>query len=322
MKKASMGGVVRFGFFIPSNFSLIALGSAVDPLRIANMVAGKGIFEYTVIGDCAGVRSSDGIVVMPELDVGVDCNVDAMFVVGPNPVPPALPAGLMDWFHKLSRDRVSFGGIDTGSYFLARSGMLRGYRCTIHWEDRDILTESFEDVVVSNRVFEIDRDRYTCSGGIAPLYMMCELIEMYAGIKSLGKRVLELLIASRTAVDALQPSAIEFYSGAQIEKLNEALRLMRSNTEDPLDVPEIASIVGVSVRQLQRYFREKFGKSMSRIYLELRLQRARMLVSRTGLEIEEIAARTGFKSQSHFTFRYHELFGRAPSVERRALKRD
>jgi transcriptional regulator GlxA family with amidase domain len=49
--------------------------------------------------------------------------------------------------------------VDTGSYLLARAGLLNGYRCTIHWEDREILLEHLPQLIVSSRLFEIDRDR-------------------------------------------------------------------------------------------------------------------------------------------------------------------
>jgi len=52
------------------------------------------------------------------------------------------------------------GGIDSGCYVLAKAGLLKGYRCTIHWEDRNaLLLAEFPDLLVSDRLFEIDRDR-------------------------------------------------------------------------------------------------------------------------------------------------------------------
>lgn len=152
------------------------------------------------------------------------------------------------------------------------------------------------------------------------MHMMCELIGKMSLVEGLGERVLELLIADPRGPDEKQPSVNAFYAGGQIDKLNQALKLMQSNIEEPLSEVEIAELVGISPRQLQRYFREKCGRSPLRVYLELRLQRARMLVIRTGLEIEEVAMRTGFNSNSHFSFCYRKMFGQAPSVERRSTK--
>ena len=48
--------VTRYGFLLLDNFSLIALGTAVDPLRIANMLVERRVYEYQLIGTDAGPR--------------------------------------------------------------------------------------------------------------------------------------------------------------------------------------------------------------------------------------------------------------------------
>ena len=49
----------------------------------------------------------------------------------------------MRWLRQLAARGIVLGGIDTGSYYLAKAGLLNGYRCTIHWEDRETLLEEF-----------------------------------------------------------------------------------------------------------------------------------------------------------------------------------
>ncbi len=60
----------------------------------------------------------------------------------------------------------------TGAHVLAQAGLLDGYRCTIHWENLPAFAERFPNLEVSNELFEIDRNRFTCSGGTAALDMM------------------------------------------------------------------------------------------------------------------------------------------------------
>ena len=64
------------------------------------------------------------------------------------------------------------GGIGTGTYLLARAGLLRGCRATLHWPYTSLLAEAFPDTVVSSNLFEIDRHRLTCAGGNASVDMM------------------------------------------------------------------------------------------------------------------------------------------------------
>ncbi|WP_176025918.1 AraC family transcriptional regulator, partial [Burkholderia vietnamiensis] len=139
-------------------------------LRIANMVVGRRVYDYQLIaahGDV--VQSSDGIRVVPDVALTDNATFDAVFVVGPNPIPCKGIGAVIDWLRRQAGNGAALGGLDTGSYFLARAGLLNGYRCTIHWEDQDVLIEQFPKLTVSNRLYEVDRDRFTCSGGVAPL---------------------------------------------------------------------------------------------------------------------------------------------------------
>ena len=92
---------------------------------------------------------------------------------------------------------------------------------------------------------------------------------------------------------------------------------MESNVEETLSVPEIAVHLQVSQRQLQRWFQDRLGKSPAQAYLEIRLLRARQLLYRTATSLEEVCARTGFTSTTHFATRYKEQFQISPIADRR-----
>ena len=310
--------VRKYGFLLLDNFSLIALGAAVDPLRIANMIIGRRVYDYQLIsagGDC--VKSSDGIRVLPDATIDDSGAFDALFVVGPNPIPRKGTGAVLDWLRLHARSGTALGGLDTGSYFLARAGLLNGYRCTIHWEDQDVLMGQFPKLIVSNRLYEVDRDRYTCSGGVAPLDLMIQLLGMPPGSRSLAARVLELLVAERRSHEQQQRTSLRQYMGAEHVKLDEALQIMESNVEEPLSMVEVASFLGVSQRQLERWFNERTGKTPAQAYLEIRLLRARQLLYRTGKPLEEVCSQTGFTSTTHFATRYKAQFNISPMADRR-----
>jgi transcriptional regulator GlxA family with amidase domain len=202
-------GVRKYGFLLLDNFSLIALGAAVDPLRIANMIVGRRVYDYQLIGTGGDyAQSSDGIKVLPDATIADSGSFDAVFVVGPNPIPRKGIGAVLDWLRLHARSGTALGVLDTGSYFLARAGLLNGYRCTIHWEDQDVLLGQFPKLIVSNRLYEVDRDRYTCSGGVAPLDLMVHLLGMPPGSRSLAARVLELLVAERRSHEQRQRTSL------------------------------------------------------------------------------------------------------------------
>ena len=95
--------VQRFGFLLLPNFSLIALSSAVDPLRLANMALGQRVFDYVTLGVSAEpVLSSDGIRVLPDQVMGESDRFDTVFVIGPNPIPKQGYADITRWLRRLA----------------------------------------------------------------------------------------------------------------------------------------------------------------------------------------------------------------------------
>lgn len=108
--------VTRYGFLLLDNFSLIALGTAVDPLPIANMLLERNVYEYQLIGASNElVCLSDGIRVMPDVSMADAGRFDAVFVVGPNPIPRRKIGAVLDWLRYRARSGTALGGLDTGS---------------------------------------------------------------------------------------------------------------------------------------------------------------------------------------------------------------
>lgn len=310
----------RFGFLLVSNFSLIALSSAVDPLRLANMALQRRMFEYVTIGVTSEpVVSSDGISVLPDEEMGKSSEFDAVFVLGPNPIPRRGSGEIVRWLRQLATRGIVLGGIDTGSYYLAKAGLLNGYRCTIHWEDRETLLEEFPQLHVSRRLFEVDRDRFTCSGGVSPLDMMTFILRRPPGSRELAQQVSDLLVAHQRSHDENQSLPLRYRYANIPSVVLDALELMENNVEEPLTPGEIADYLKISRRQLERLFQVHLQTSPARKYLDIRLANARLSVLRTNRRIDEIALSCGFLTSAHFITKYRELYGKTPQSERSAV---
>jgi AraC family transcriptional regulator, glycine betaine-responsive activator len=310
----------RFGFLLVPDFSLIALSSAVDPLRLANSALGRTVFEYVTIGlRHEAVISSDGISVLPDEEIGHSSDFDAVFVVGPNPIPHRGNGDILRWLRKQAARGIVLGGIDTGSYYLARAGLLDGYRCTIHWEDRERLLAEFPQLHVTQRLFEIDRDRFTCSGGVSPLEMMTFILRQPPGSRELAQQVSDLLVAHQRSQEEHQALPLRYRYASVPDAVLDALELMENNVEEPLSPGEIADYLGLSRRQLERLFQEHLQISPARKYLEIRLSKGRLSVLRTNRRVDDIALSCGFLTSAHFITKYRELFGRTPQSERSTM---
>ena len=100
------------------------------------------------------------------------------------------------------------------------------------------------------------------------------------------------------------------------DQLREVIILMERNIEEPLTQPELAEYLTLSVRHLQRMFKRYVGLTPVRYYLNLRLDRARGLVTQTQLPIVEVAALCGFNHAEQFSRAYLQRFDLTPTKDR------
>jgi transcriptional regulator GlxA family with amidase domain len=308
----------HFGFFLIPSFSMIAFSNALEPLRMANYLSGRELYRFTCYTpDGEAVAASNGLKLNPDRALTLNNDLDVLLVCGGVDIERACSRELLNWLRKLANQKLILGGICTGTYLLAKAGLLDGYRCTIHWENLASLRENFPQLVISSELFELDRNRYTCSGGTAPLDMMLQLISHQHG-QVLAASISEEFICERIrGRHDRQRIPLRLRLGTSQPKLIEAVALMEANLEEPMSPDELARHVGLSRRQLERLFQKYLNLVPTRYYLELRLHRARQLLLQTSMSIVDVAFACGFVSAPHFSKCYRDYFGIPPRDERR-----
>ncbi|ROO25115.1 GlxA family transcriptional regulator [Salinisphaera orenii] len=311
----------HIGFLQVPNYSAIAFSTAIEPLRMANQLAGVALYDWSVITlDGGPVAASNGLAVTPDADIRSAGALDMLFVCGGTGIRDCCDRRLLAWLRSLAERHVELGAICTGTYLLAHANLLKGYRCTIHWENISSIDEEhrFPDTVFTSELFVIDRDRYTCAGGIAPLDLMLNVIGRQKS-PSIAEAICEEFIHERIRnVSDIQRVPLRVHLGTSQPKLVEAVSLMEANMEEPLSLHDLARLVNVSRRQLERLFKKHLNCVPTRYYLELRLSRARQFLLQTQLSIIDVSLACGFSSPPHFSKCYHDFFGYPPSRERRS----
>ncbi|WP_286237894.1 GlxA family transcriptional regulator [Neptuniibacter halophilus] len=312
----------HIGFLLLNNFTMISLASAVEALRMANQLSGEQLYAWSTLSvGGQPVRASDGILITPDSSVDEVSDLDTVFVAGGVNVSKAYNKSHVRWLTEMDRKGCNLGGLCTGSYLLADAGLMNGYECSIHWEYLAGMQERFPLVKCTNRLFSLDRNRFTCSGGTVPLDMMLTLIKQEHGHR-LSAAISEMFICERVRDTSDQQRVpLRHVLGTAQPKLLEVVALMEANIEEVIEMDELASYVGLSRRQLERLFQKYLECSPSKYYLRLRLLRARQLLMQSSMPIIDIAAACGFVSTPHFSKCYREQMGVPPSEERATVKK-
>lgn len=316
------GGPDRIGFFLIPNFSMIAFSAAVEPLRIANRMAGADLYSWWLVsheGD--PVQASNGIwvttdVAMTEPGISDRRFFSSVILCSGIGAEHYQSREVFAWLRRLDRQGIDLGALCTGAQVLARAGLLDGYRCTIHWENLPGFTEAFSEIDVGGHLYEIDRNRFTCSGGTAALDMMLYLIAQQHGEDLAAKVSEQCLMDQVRHSHNHQRVPLGVRLGARHPKLVGTIEMMEANLEEPLSPDELAGYAGLSRRHLERLFRKYLGRSPAQYYLELRLERARHLLYQTDMAVLDVALASGFVSASHFSKCYRLMYGKTPRAER------
>jgi len=305
------------GFLLMPRFSMMAFFSAVEPLRIANRIAGRELFAWRVISqDGAPITASNAMTLLVDDSIANAPALPTVAVCASFEPEATLSRPLIRWLHRLANSDCVLGGIDTGSVVLASAGLLRDQRVTLHWESLPAFRERFPDIETREALFELGRRGFSCAGGAAAMDMSLDLIARRHG-EALANSVSEQLIHAhmRTPHDQ-QRMALTQRLGTHKHVLIEAVALMEAHIETPLSIDELARRVGISLRQLQRLFERELDTRPRDHYLNLRLARARQLLLETDHDILGIGLACGFASASSFSRAYRQHYAESPRDSR------
>ncbi|WP_370251070.1 GlxA family transcriptional regulator [Nioella sp.] len=306
------------GFLMLPGFPMSCLTSAIEPLRVANEIAGRRVFDWRLLSlDGAPVASSARVSVAADA-AATDGPVPGMLFVlsGADPTPDAASAVL----RRLSRHGVTVGAISGGIFPLARAGVLRGKRVSVHWCYRTAFAAEFPDVLCSDELIERDGACLTASGAAAGFDLMLHLVRDHLGAAIATETACWFQHpqvrgpGARQQVPAAQTDALE---ATMPEPVRDAIAILQAHLDDPIQIAEVAARLRLSQRQLERRFKSVTGQSPSSYYRLLRMRAARQLVRFSARSIPDIAHEVGCSSPSHLSRLYRSVFGRTPQDERR-----
>jgi len=308
----------RVGVLLLDGFALMSYASLVEPFRAANFLGNEKLYDVVNLAEKKqGAFSSSGLLVKANYTVGDFPKLDLLMVVaGGDPFKYENKA-VFSWLNKFSRFGVMVGGVSGGPIILVKSGLMKDYRMTVHWEHAPSLMEIYDELILEKSLFVFDRDRITCAGGTAPIDMVLALIATKQGA-SFAQFVSDWFLHTEIRPSGgPQRSNLISRVGTTNKTALIAIELMENHIADPLILEHLANLTGVSKRQLNRVFQKAFKKGTMEYYREIRLEKAKNLLRNSRMSIAEISEVTGFCTASHFSTAFLNFFAIPPSDYRK-----
>lgn len=301
----SSAATQHIGVLLFDGFSNHCLANTIEPLRAANMLSGRSLYDWQFLAlDKRPVTSSSGLQV--SLHQSLNTASGDILVVMPSYGFQNLGGWKTQTALRASSGRfTTLVGMDTGSWLLAEAGLLDSHRATIHWEELNGFSERFPEVETVRERFVIDRNRITCSGAMAAFDLVLQLIGRDHG-EALAMEVAHLFMSRDS------PRSHLGGAGTTSTVVNKAIAVMRENLEAPLSIPLLANRVGQTQKSLEARIRSDLGATPKQVYRRLRLNLARKLVVESDLSIAEISVRSGYNDPSAMTRAFRSEFGVPP----------
>jgi AraC family carnitine catabolism transcriptional activator len=303
-------------FLLLPGFSMMGFVSAIEPLRVANRFREQSYRWHILSCDGGPVTASNGMSLNAEGAFAGAGRIETVFVVaGFNPLDHYGPP-LAAWLRGASQQGATLGALDTGAFLLAEAQLLDAGPVTLHWEAQAAFVERYPTLNVTQELFEIGPRCISCAGGTAAIDMMLALIAGKHG-RELATAVSEQFVLGRIRSQSdHQRLEIAARHGLHNRKTIQIIKLMQEHIEDPLSADDLASMISVTRRQLERLFAMHLHDTPAHFYSGIRLERARELLQQTDMGVLEVGVACGFGSSSHFSRAYRARFAISPKEDR------
>ncbi|MDT8854081.1 GlxA family transcriptional regulator [Paracoccaceae bacterium Fryx2] len=296
--------------------SILEVACTLDPLRAANRHLGTESYRWCVVSpDGAPVPLTCGIELPSTGPLARAEGADALIVIAGYAQAEVATRPLIRDLRRMAPRFRAIGGIDAGTWVLARAGLLDGHRATVHWEDLEDLAAAHPRIDVLPDRFVLSGTRFTAGGAAPAADLMLHLIRARHGA-ALARQVAASFIT--TARDGAEPQISPAAPDTRLDpRIAQAVARMESHLDAPEPASATARAVGLSPRRLETLFRAQLGLTPGAYALDLRLAAARRMVTDTSHPLAEVALRCGFSSPATLGRAFRNRFGTAPGQLRR-----
>lgn len=311
--------ILNTTFVVVPRFNMATLVSLIEPMRVANYLSATKIYSWEIVSfDSSTVFASNGMSVSTLKPLTNIKRQDLIFIVGSWGCEHYASKELTAWVRKQYSLGSTICSVELGCYIVARAGLLAGKKLTTHWSWLPGFQEQFSETELTEQLFTINDKIISCAGGFSGIDLMLKLISDDHGSRFSGEIADQMLYHPARSGSTSQRQNKGKNSDELLPLVSKTIKYIEQNISEPATVPELAELVGVSQRQLERQFNKSIGCSVVQFALLARLQHSRVLLIATKLSVREIATASGFNTLSHFAYAFKNCFGRRPSDYRLA----
>jgi transcriptional regulator GlxA family with amidase domain len=213
------------------------------------------------------------------------------------------------------QDGAIVAAVCSGTVLLAQAGLLDGRTATTSWWLGEFFRRRYPAVRLALDELVTADGRVWCSGAATSSFSLClKLVEHFAGaeVAALVARFM-LIDPNRGPQTSYAVEPVRLAADPAIAKTQAWLG---RNYARAVTLDEMARVAAMSTRTLIRRFRAATGDTPLTYLQRLRVERAKALLTTTGLPVQTVMDRAGYADMSSFRKLFRSHTGLVPSVYR------
>ncbi len=239
-------------------------------------------------------------------------------------IPQALEdnQAFIPWIVNQYKQGAEVASLCLGAFLLASTGLLTGRQCTTHWAAANDFRRMFPDVeLVENKLVTDEHGIYSSGGAFSYLNLVLYLVEKYAG------RDMAVLCSKVFQIDIERVSQSSFiiFNGQKEhgdEPIKKAQAFIEGNYQDRITVDQLASMLALSRRNLERRFKKATANSVVEYIQRVKIEVAKNSLESSRENVNEVMYNVGYTDPKAFRVTFKRITGLSPLQYRNKYNRE
>lgn len=226
------------------------------------------------------------------------------------------------WIIQQHTSGAEVASLCVGAFLLASTGLVNGRKCATHWMAANTFKSMFPEVnLVTEKIITDEKGIYTSGGAFSYLNLILYLIEKYAG------RDMAILAAKVFAIEIERENQLSFtiFQGQkehEDEPIRKAQEYIEKNFQDKITVDQIASMLALGRRNLERRFRKATANTVVEYMQRVKIEAAKISLETSRENVNEVMYKVGYTDTKAFRTTFKRITGLSPIQYRNKYNRE
>jgi transcriptional regulator GlxA family with amidase domain len=230
--------------------------------------------------------------------------------------------GFLPWITQQYKDGAEVASLCVGAFLLAATGLVTGRKCATHWMAANEFRRMYPEVnLVEDKIITDEYGIYSSGGAFSYLNLVLYLIEKYAG------RDVAVFCSKAFQIDIQRDSQSPFimFKGQKDHEddvIKRAQEFIEGNFEDRITVDQLASMLAVSRRNLERRFKKATSNTVVEYIQRVKIEAAKMRLESSRENVNEVMYKVGYTDPKAFRVTFKRITSLSPVQYRNRYNRE